>query len=232
MDDRTKLLQDVGLLTDPDNQAEVYATAFALKDFDNNQIMEAFVYHKQVSPFPLKVCDVVNYWKQKLGISDIQLESKAALIYDQYFKHPKTGFDHVCDDRRVAYAFRVAFGSLAELGDHDPKYDALDRKEFIKAYVNAEPCNYELCPPVIVGRNHMSQANDTVILIGNQDKALSEAKRLYGEQVKISFTPAKTASQAIGYKPLHERVASEAEMSANKEKLKNILSNFLGRSVQ
>lgn len=227
MDDRTKLLQDVGLITDPNNQVEVYATAMALKGFDSKQIMEAYVYHKQVSPFPMKVCDVVNYWKQKFGMSDAQLESKAALIYDQYFKHPKTGFDHVCDDKRVAYAFRVAFGTLSEFGDHDPKYDALDRKEFIKAYVNATPGDYELCPPVIAGRNHTSLANDTVILVGNQDKALGEAKKLYGEQVKISYQKPKTVTPELGYKPLHARVATEAEQAANVKKLKDILGKFV-----
>lgn len=180
--DRLELLKQLGLI-EPNNNLDAQATMFALRDYKNVQVYEAYAFHKTVSPYPMKVCEVVEYWKKKKGETPEALEQKAALIYEEFFKHPKTGYDHVAD-KRIVYAFKVAFGSFIEYGNRTDYIEGIDKKDFIKAYVNARPEDYQFSSNVIPGLYHYNTNPDPrVICIGEQVKAL--AREIYGNKVVI-----------------------------------------------
>lgn len=190
---KDELLKKIGLVTD-----DVFVSGVnraALQEYTTEQIQEAYIDHVKHSPWAVKVSDIVTYWDNKRGNTDAALEQKAALIYEKFFKYPKTGFDHVADKRTV-YAFRVAFGTLTEYGRRTNFIDGIDKKEFIKAYVNAKPQDFELAGNVIEGRNHNYAADDpSVICIGMQAKKL--AVEIYGKNVRIvndakTMPPVKT----------------------------------------
>lgn len=162
---------------------ELSAAELALKGYTDKQIAEAYAYHLQNSPFPLKVCDIVEYWERKAGFDPAALKLTATEIYSKYFKHPETGCDYVCADPRVVYAFKLTFGSLLDYGRRTDYIEGIDKKEFVEAYVNADPRNYELAGNVIEGINHDNRP--TVILIGDQEVARNIAHLEYGDNVKI-----------------------------------------------
>lgn len=230
--ERLNLLIKLGLIPDPNNDIDVEATLYSLAPFTKEQLMQVYMHHKQISPYPLKVCDVFEYVKQLNGTSDAQTESKAALIYERYFKHPKTGFDHVADKRTV-YAFKVAFGSLTEYGSRTNFIDGIDKKEFIKAYVNASPNDYKFVGNVIEGRNHRSNdAHPTVVCIGSQEQVGQIARELYGEQAKLVYyqAPQPKVVAQVAYQPLQERVVDEKQRLANIKKLQDVISKMAVRS--
>lgn len=232
MNERVQLLINLGLITNPDNPIEVEATVMSLACFSKEQLLQAYISHKQASPYPLKVCDVFEYFKKMQGESDAQTESKAALIYERYFKHPKTGFDHVADKRTV-YAFKVAFGSLTEYGSRTNFIDGIDKKEFIKAYVNASPNDYKFVGNVIEGRNHKSNdAHPTVVCIGSQEQVGQIARELYGEQAKLVYyqAPQPKVVAQVAYQPLQERVVDEKQRLANIKKLQDVISKMAVRN--
>lgn len=178
---KDELLKKIGLVTD-----DMFTTGVnraALQEYTAEQIQEAYIDHVKHSPWAIKVSDIVGYWDKKRGNTDAALEQKAALIYEKFFKYPKTGFDHVADKRTV-YAFRVAFGTLTEYGKRTNFIDGIDKKEFIKAYVNAKQQDFELAGNVIEGRNHNYAKDDpSVICIGKQAEKL--AFEIYGKNVRI-----------------------------------------------
>ncbi len=229
MNKRLELLTKLGLIPDPTNEVDVEATTLSLAGFNDNQLIQAYVDHKQKSPYAMKVCDVFDYFKAKNGNTDAQLESRAALIYERYFKNPKTGFDHVADQRTV-YAFKVAFGSLAEYGSRTNFIDGIDKKDFVKAYINATPQDYQYVGNVIEGRNHKSNdSNPTVVCIGSQEQLAPIAKQLYGETAKLMFYQAPQPVKQVAYQPLQERVADEKQRLANIQKLQDAISRITVR---
>lgn len=178
---KEQLLKEIGLLTDNNFTNVVNKTA--LQEYSTEQIQEAYIDHVKHSPWAVKVSDIVAYWDKKRGNTDAALEQKAALIYEKFFKYPKTGFDHIADKRTV-YAFRVAFGTLTEYGRRTNFIDGIDKKEFIKAYVNARQQDFELGSNVIEGSNHNYAKDDpSVICIGKQAEKL--AFEIYGKKVRI-----------------------------------------------
>ena len=217
---RFKLLKELGFIN-PDSELDTVANVQVLKPFSNEQITEAFISHKAQSPYPIKVCDVVDYWKKKSGQTDAQLEQRAAMIYERHFKNPKTGYDHVADKRTV-YAFRVAFGTLSEYGSRTNFIDAVDKKDFIKAYVNARPEDYEHVGNVIEGRNHRyTDANSTVVCIGEASKEL--AKKIYGAGIKDANAIVYKRSQP----QLLENQTASKRSPEEAKKIRDLISNYL-----
>lgn len=221
---KEELLKNIGLIT-----ADTFTTMVnrsALAGYTLGQIQEAYIEHVKRSPYPIKVSDIVTYWDRKYGNTTEALEQRAALIYEKYFKHPKTGYDHVCADKRIVYAFRVAFGTLAEYGSRTNFVEGIDKKDFIKAYVNALPDDYELAGNVIEGRNHNSNAsNPTVICMDGQAKAI--ALRLYGKAVNIAGISYSNA-KAIAYKPKPKELPlSQEQRAETREKVIALLSGYL-----
>jgi len=210
---KDELLKKIGLITD-----DMFTTGVnraALQEYTAEQIQEAYIDHVKHSPWAVKVSDIVSYWDNKRGNTDAALEQKAALIYEKFFKYPKTGFDHVADKRTV-YAFRVAFGTLTEYGRRTNFIDGIDKKEFIKAYVNAKPQDFELAGNVIEGRNHNYAADDpSVICIGVQAKKL--AVEIYGKKVRIVNTAkALPPAKAIANKTANALPPLQAKAIRNK----------------
>ena len=223
---RNELLTVMGLI-DPKNPLDAEATMLALQSFTDEQIKAALVWHKQNSPYPMTVCDVVSFWKMKSRQNSEALEQKAALIYERFFKYPKTGYDHVTTDKRAVYAFRVAFGTLAEYGSRTSFIDGIDKRDFVKAYVNALPDDYELAGNVIEGRNHNSNAsNPTVVCMDGQAKAI--ALRLYGKAVNIAGISYSTNTKAVAYKPKPKELPlSQEQRAETREKVIALLSGYL-----
>ena len=223
---RNELLTVMGLI-DPKNPLDAEATMLALQSFTDEQIKAALVWHKQNSPYPMKVCDVVSFWKMKSRQNSEALEQKAALIYERFFKYPKTGYDHVTTDKRAVYAFRVAFGTLAEYGSRTSFIDGIDKRDFVKAYVNALPDDYELAGNVIEGRNHNSNAsNPTVVCMDGPAKAI--ALRLYGKAVNIAGISYSTNTKAVAYKPKPKELPlSQEQRAETREKVIALLSGYL-----
>lgn len=224
--ERIDLLKSVGLI-DAKDKIDTFITIQALLPYTSEQIIEAAVYHKMKSPYVMKVCDVVNYWNNKTGNTPEVLEQKASLIYEKFFKYPKTGYDHVTTDKRTVYAFRVAFGTLAEYGSRTSFIDGIDKKDFVKAYVNALPDDYELAGNVIEGRNHNSNAsNPTVVCMDGQAKAI--ALKLYGKAVNIAGISYSTNTKAVAYKPKPKELPlSQEQRAETREKVIALLSGYL-----
>lgn len=217
---KDELLKNIGLIT-----ADTFTTMVncrALTEYTLGQIQEAYIEHVKRSPYPIKVSDIVTYWDRKCGNTTEALEQKAALIYEKYFKHPKTGYDHVCADKRIVYAFRVAFGTLAEYGSRTNFIEGIDKKDFIKAYVNARPEDYEREGNVIEGLYHYSEAIPTVICIGTQAKSL--AVKLYGEKVKFTGLPVQRPQ--LGFE-IQKKMLPQIKREENKQKVQNILNSYL-----
>lgn len=218
---KEEFLQRIGLIT-----TDVFTSSInkaALMEYTAEQIQEAYVEHVKHSPYPIKVSDIVSYWDRKNGNTTEALEQRAALIYEKYFKHPKTGYDHVCADKRIVYAFRVAFGTLAEYGSRTDFIEGIDKKDFVKAYVNARPEDYERAGNVIEGRNHNSNACDpTVVCIGTQAKSL--AVKLYGEKVKFTGLPVQRPQ--LGFE-IQKKMLPQLKREENKQKVQNILNSYL-----
>lgn len=220
---KDELLKKIGLIT-----ADTFTTMVncrALTGYTLGQIQEAYIEHVKHSPYPIKVSDIVSYWDRKYGNTTEALEQRAALIYEKYFKHPKTGFDHVTADKRIVYAFKVAFGTLAEYGSRTDFIEGIDKKDFVKAYVNARPEDYERAGNVIEGRNHNSNACDpTVVCIGTQAKSL--AVKLYGEKVKFTGLPVQRPQ--LGFEiQKQKKMLPQLKREENKQKVQNILNSYL-----
>lgn len=229
MNERIGLLTKLGLIPDPNNEIDIEATTLSLANISDDILLRAYVDHKQKSPYAMKVCDVFNFIKSQSGSTDEQLESRAALIYERYFKNPKTGFDHVADKRTV-YAFKVAFGSLAEYGSRTNFIDGIDKKDFVKAYINATPQDYQYVGNVIEGRNHKSNdSNPTVVCIGSQEQLAPIAKQLYGEAAKLMFYQTPQPVKQVAYQPLQERVVDEKQRLANIQRLQDAISKITVR---
>lgn len=223
--ERIDLLKSVGLI-DAKDKIDTFVTIQALLPYTSEQIIEAAVYHKTKSPYVMKVCDVVNYWNNKTGQTPEVLEQKASLIYEKFFKYPKTGFDHVSSDRRAVYAFKVAFGTLTAYGSRSDYIEGIDKKDFVKAYINARPEDYELAGNVIEGRYHYNDsANPTVVCMDSQAKNI--ALKLYGNNVNIAGLPAPKA-QAIVYKQKNKELPlSPQQIESAKAKISAILDGYL-----
>lgn len=218
---KEEFLQRIGLITTDVFTSSINKTA--LMEYTAEQIQEAYVEHVKHSPYPIKVSDIVSYWDRKYGNTTEALEQRAALIYEKYFKHPKTGFDHVTADKRIVYAFKVAFGTLAEYGSRTDFIEGIDKKDFVKAYVNARPEDYERAGNVIEGRNHNSNACDpTVVCIGTQAKSL--AVKLYGENVKFTGLPVQRPQ--LGFE-IQKKMLPQLKREENKQKVQNILNSYL-----
>lgn len=218
---KEEFLQRIGLITTDVFTSSINKTA--LMEYTAEQIQEAYVEHVKRSPYPIKVSDIVSYWDRKYGNTTEALEQRAALIYEKYFKHPKTGFDHVTADKRIVYAFKVAFGTLAEYGSRTDFIEGIDKKDFVKAYVNARPEDYERAGNVIEGRNHNSNACDpTVVCIGTQAKSL--AVKLYGEKVKFTGLPVQRPQ--LGFE-IQKKMLPQLKREENKQKVQNILNSYL-----
>lgn len=218
---KEEFLQRIGLITTDVFTSSINKTA--LMEYTAEQIQEAYVEHVKHSPYPIKVSDIVSYWDRKNGNTTEALEQRAALIYEKYFKHPKTGFDHVTADKRIVYAFKVAFGTLAEYGSRTDFIEGIDKKDFVKAYVNARPEDYERAGNVIEGRNHNSNACDpTVVCIGTQAKSL--AVKLYGEKVKFTGLPVQRPQ--LGFE-IQKKMLPQLKREENKQKVQNILNSYL-----
>ncbi len=218
---KEEFLQRIGLITTDVFTSSINKTA--LMEYTAEQIQEAYVEHVKRSPYPIKVSDIVSYWDRKNGNTTEALEQRAALIYEKYFKHPKTGFDHVTADKRIVYAFKVAFGTLAEYGSRTDFIEGIDKKDFVKAYVNARPEDYERAGNVIEGRNHNSNACDpTVVCIGTQAKSL--AVKLYGEKVKFTGLPVQRPQ--LGFE-IQKKMLPQLKREENKQKVQNILNSYL-----
>lgn len=219
---RDELLKNIGLIT-----ADTFTTMVnvsALAGYSMGQIQEAYIEHVKRSPYPVKVSDIVTYWDRKCGNTDEALEQKAALIYERYFKYPRTGYDHVCADKRIVYAFRVAFGTLAEYGSRTDFIEGIDKKDFIKAYVNARPEDYKNIGNVIEGRNHYSNAIPTVVCIGGE-KAAKLANEIYNNRVMFMITNTRPAPALENKKALPPMQAK-----AQKQKVLSMLADFLSKS--
>ncbi len=218
------VLQQIGLITAPDDfQSQINIDL--LKDLSTEQIVEAYKEHAKHSPYQIKVSDIITYWERKAGQTPEQLEQRAALIYERYFRHVK-GFDHVCADKRVVYAFKVAFGSLQAYGQRTNYIDAIDKKDFIKAYVNAQPENYNLAGNVINGyRGASGDKAPTVVAIGgNATRQL--AKQIYGDDVRFSDDLASTPLLVNKKEP----ELSPMQRLSNTKKVTALLSNFLSKA--
>ena len=219
---KEELLKNIGLIT-----ADTFTTMVnrsALAGYTLGQIQEAYIEHVKRSPYPIKVSDIVTYWDRKCGNTTEALEQRAALIYEKYFKHPKTGYDHVCADKRIVYAFRVAFGTLAEYGSRTNFVEGIDKKDFIKAYVNARPEDYEQAGNVIEGLYHYSEAIPTVICIGGE-AAQKLAQEIYNNRVMFMITN-KRPSPALENK----KALPPMQAKAQKQKVLTMLADFLNKS--
>lgn len=219
-----EVLQKIGLITDPDDfQSQIVLDT--LRNYDVNVIVEAYKEHIKHSPYQIKVSDIVGYWEKKTGQTAEQLEQRAALIYETYFKRIKP-FDHVSADKRAVYAFKVAFGSLAEYGQRTNYIDGIDKKDFIKAYVNAQPEQYEKAGNVIKGYKYStSEVNPTVVAIGG-NASREVAKQIYGDNVRFSNNV--TSRPQLAYKK--EPELSPLQRLSNNQKVTALLSNFLSRA--
>lgn len=216
-EERFNLLKELEFIVS-DSKLETMANVEILKPFSYEQIMEAFIAHKSSSPYAMKVCDVVEYWKRKAGQTTAQLEQRAAMIYEKFFKYPKTGYDHVADKRTV-YAFKVAFGSLIEYGNRTDYIDGVDKKDFIKAYVNARPEDYEHAGNVLEGHNHRCISKDfSVVCIGESARQL--ARQIYGEGVRDANALPLKRPQALENKAV--KVDHEGQ-----KKVRDLIANFL-----
>ncbi len=218
-----ELLQKIGLITAPDDfQSQINIEA--LSDYTVEMILDAYKEHIKHSPFPVKVSDIVSYWDVKRGITPEQLEQRAGLIYEKYFRHIKS-FDHVCADKRVVYAFKVAFGSLQAYGQRTNFIDAIDKREFIKAYVNAQPENFNLAGNVIRGyRNATGSTSPTVVAVGGE-KTRALARQIYGDDVRFSDNPQRPQ---LAYQKAPE--LSPLQRLGNSKKVTELLTNFLSKA--
>ena len=218
-----ELLQKIGLITDPDDfQSQINLET--LEEYTAEMIVEAYKDYIKHSPYQIKVSDIVTYWEKKNGQTPEQLEQRASLIYERYFRHIKS-FDHVCADKRVVYAFKLAFGSLQSYGQRTNFIDAIDKKEFVKAYVNARPEMYNMAGNVIKGYRYASEGNapKVVAIGGNATRQL--ARQIYGDDVRFSDDPVQRPQLENKQPQL-----SPLQRLANVKQVNNLLSNFLSRA--
>lgn len=207
---RFELLASLNLF-DPKNPVDVETTVQALDGLSDEQIKEALVFHKMNSPYPIKVFHIVQYWKTKSGQSNEILEQKASLIFERYFKHPRIEYDHVTSDQRIVFAFKIAFGSLFDYGRRKNFIAGVDKKDFIKTYVNARQEDYERAGYVIEGMCHDTyQMTGEAIVVAIDQQAMSIAQQLYSPNVKFvnlkSESNALTAGQSCLQIPIAEGV--------------------------
>lgn len=218
-----EVLQKIGLITDPDDfQSQINLEI--LEEYTAEMIVEAYKDYIKHSPYQIKVSDIVTYWERKNGQTPEQLEQRASLIYERYFRHIKS-FDHVCADKRVVYAFKLAFGSLQSYGQRTNFIDAIDKKEFVKAYVNARPEMYNMAGNVIKGYRYASEGNapKVVAIGGNATRQL--ARQIYGDDVRFSDDPVQRPQ--LENKPMQ---LSPLQRLANVKQVNNLLSNFLSKA--
>lgn len=213
--------------------SELCGYAFKLlANYSLQDVVEGLQYSALHSTYAPTVADVVKYIERKYGESVEALEAKAHLIYKKYFQHPDTGADHVCDDRRVAYAFQVAFGSLREYGSKTTtaNSDVFDEKEFVKAYVNALPREYNTTPVIIKGLYHDN--NPRLVYVGKHETCAMLARREYGNDYPRLPAPEK---QKVN-KSIHnsqvflenkDKDSEGNEPTVSKERVTNILDRFL-----
>lgn len=218
-----EVLQKIGLITDP-NDFQSQINLETLKDYDVNAIVEAYKEHIKHSPFQIKVSDIVGYWEKKTGQTAEQLEQRAALIYERYFRHIK-GYDHVCADKRVVYAFKLAFGSIQSYGQRTNYIDAIDKKDFVKAYVNAVPEMYNMAGNVIKGYRHASGEKAPMVVAIGGEATKKIACQIYGDDVRFS-DDVKTKPLLINKAP----ELSPLQRISNSKKVTELLSNFLQKA--
>lgn len=218
-----ELLQKIGLITDPDDfQSQINLEV--LENYTPEAILEAYKDYIKHSPYQIKVSDIVTYWERKNGQTPEQLEQRASLIYERYFRHIKS-FDHVCADKRVVYAFKLAFGSLQSYGQRTNFIDAIDKKEFVKAYVNARPEMYNMAGNVIKGYRFASEGNAPKVVAIGGEATRRLARQIYGDEVRFSDDPAprpQLENKQMQLSPL-QRIS-------NVKQVNNLLANFLSRA--
>ena len=123
------------------------------------------------------------------------------------------------------YAFKLAFGSLQSYGQRTNFIDAIDKKEFVKAYVNARPEMYNMAGNVIKGYRYASEGNapKVVAIGGNATRQL--ARQIYGDDVRFSDDPVQRPQLENKQPQL-----SPLQRLANVKQVNNLLSNFLSRA--
>lgn len=218
-----EVLQKIGLITDPDDfQSQINLET--LQDYTVEMIVEAYKDYVKHSPYQIKVSDIVTYWEKKNGQTPEQLEQRASLIYERYFRHIKS-FDHVCADKRVVYAFKLAFGSLQSYGQRTNYIDAIDKKEFVKAYVNARPEMYNMAGNVIKGYRYASEGNAPKVVAIGGEVTRRLAREIYGNDVRFSDDP-------VSRPQLENKVPqlSPLQRLSNAKEVSNLLTNFLSKA--
>lgn len=220
--DKYEVLQKIGLITDPDD-FQSRMNIDALEEYTAEDIITAYKEHIKHSPYQIKVSDIVTYWEQRNGQTPEQLEQRASLIYERYFRHVKS-FDHVCSDKRVVYAFKLAFGSLQSYGQRTNYIDAIDKREFVKAYVNARPEMYNMAGNVIKGYRYASEGNAPKVVAIGGEVTRQLARQIYGEDVRFS-------DDVVARPQLTNKAnLSPLQRISNTKQVNNLLANFLSKA--
>lgn len=218
---RKDLLIKTGLIADPKDNFEVAITLDALNGVPDDVIIAAYKYHKLNSPYKFQICNIKEYADKMTGKTQEALELEASEIYQKYFSIPSTGKDILCENKRAAYAFQVAFGNFKKYGSDVGRIDSIDRRDFIKAYVNADPRNYEHANNILEGYNHNSK-DCQVVIIGDQTKGAMLAKKIYGEQVRLSLDKPKPTPLQLENKAAEEKQGTPATKEQVEGYLKRI----------
>lgn len=231
-----ELWKQVSVLYGREINEQAYGLVFnALKEFDFEDVRNAVSLHLQKSKFMPTVADIYEQVKCLKGIDTEALKAKANNFYNQINDHLDTGCDYICDDPRAVFAFRSAFGSLAEFGMHSTAQDPFDRKAFVDAYVNArgEFARGMTCPNLIQGRNHFSPIV-RVRFIGKADKcrkALTDIYSFSKQKAKVvTFEQNKSVIPELK-NPVHQETEFNVEINGQRFKngldaLNAVLSSF------
>ena len=155
----------------------------ALSEFSLLEVKRGLSHALKTSKFAPTIADVSQAIVEIRGIDTASLETRANDFYNKISQNFSMGKDYVCDDPRAVYAFKTCFGSLREFGNHALSADPFDRKEFIKAYVNAKEEWYrnDNNKNVLAGIYHKDN-NPLVAYVGNKTTCEQLAKVVYKDK--------------------------------------------------
>lgn len=135
MSTRMDLLADMGLISNDMSETAKMATGAVLAGYTDDQLREAYIEHIRVSPYAMKVCDVVAYWQKRNGTDKAGKERKADEFLQALDKDFSVGVDCLCADKIAVAAFKTSFGGLSGYGARPSYLGDKDRAKFREIYV-------------------------------------------------------------------------------------------------
>lgn len=189
-----KLLTDLGLV-DPNNQTLSKINMSILKDFTDSQIMEAAQYHYANSEFPIKPCNVCEYWRKRTGTTEEDIKARLALkaehVFNEMIRKANSANDWIVADARAAVTIKALYVSPQRFSRMDKIAEGDDwpRKNFIKRY--QEVTGEELSEAVhLFGGFYANTDDPRVTFLGDYNECMQLAAELYqGKRPRLPNDP-------------------------------------------